>query len=58
VRAIHRDRHEILTIIAARVVPDEEVDRDVIALREAFPSLEVEVHRGGLSDPPYLIGLE
>jgi dihydroxyacetone kinase-like predicted kinase len=58
VRAIHLDHHEIATLIAGRDVSDEEAEAEAAAVRETFPSLEVEWHRGGQVDPPFLIGIE
>jgi DAK2 domain fusion protein YloV len=58
VRAIHLDHHQIATLIAGRDVPDEEAEAEASAVRETFPSLEVEWHRGGQVDPPFLIGIE
>jgi uncharacterized protein len=55
-RSLVREEHEVLTALVGEGL--DEVDRVRATLAEAFPSLEVEVHRGGQPHYPLLIGLE
>ena len=48
--------HEVLTVLAGDGLDDLDGLRGTLA--EAFPSLDVEVHRGGQPGAPLLIGLE
>lgn len=51
----HREEIDSLNVFP---VPAEEAEAEAAAVRETFPSLEVEWHRGGQVDPPFLIGIE
>jgi dihydroxyacetone kinase-like predicted kinase len=55
-RPLVTDEHEVLTVLAGDGL--DELDGVREAFSEAFPSLEVEVHRGGQPNYPLLIGLE
>jgi dihydroxyacetone kinase-like predicted kinase len=57
-RTLVRDEHEVLTLLLGQDVDDEQGRRAAAALGEAFPTLEVEVHRGDQPHYPFLIGLE
>ncbi|MGH2723971.1 MAG: DAK2 domain-containing protein [Actinomycetota bacterium] len=57
-RTLVRDEHEVLTLLLGEDVGDEEGERAAGALREAFPDLEVDVHRGDQPHYPFLVGLE
>jgi DAK2 domain fusion protein YloV len=58
VRRLRRPDHELITLFAGLDASDEKADAVERALREAFPDLEVEAHRGGQPGYPYLIGVE
>jgi dihydroxyacetone kinase-like predicted kinase len=55
-RSVVREEHEVLTVLAGEGI--DGLDEVRASLAEAFPSLEVEVHRGGQPGYPLLIGLE
>jgi DAK2 domain fusion protein YloV len=55
-RSLVREEHEVLTVLAGEGLNALEEVR--ASLAEAFPSLEVEVHRGGQPSYPLLMGLE
>jgi len=55
-RPLVTDEHEVLTVLAGDGL--DELDGVREAFAQAFPSLEVEVHRGGQPNYPLLIGLE
>jgi DAK2 domain fusion protein YloV len=57
-RTLVRDEHEVLTLLLGQDVDDEQGRRAAAALGEAFPTLEVDVHRGDQPHYPFLIGLE
>lgn len=58
VRRLRRPDHQIVTLFVGAAPSEEEAGGLERALREAFPDLEFEVHRGGQPRHPYLIGLE
>jgi DAK2 domain fusion protein YloV len=55
-RPLVREEHEVLTVLTGEGFEDVEDLRR--ALGEAFPGLEIEVHRGGQPHYPLLVGLE
>jgi DAK2 domain fusion protein YloV len=55
-RGVVREGHEILTVLTGE--PVTETDGVATALADAFPHLEIEVHRGGQAGHPLLIGVE
>jgi len=57
-RTLEADGAELLTLYVGEHASDEEGERVAKALREAFPHLEVEVHRGDQPGAPYLMGME
>ncbi|MGH2738988.1 MAG: DAK2 domain-containing protein [Actinomycetota bacterium] len=58
VRTLVEADHEVLTLLSGADVTEEEASTCARVLRQAFPTLEVEVHHGGQVGYPYLIGLE
>jgi dihydroxyacetone kinase-like predicted kinase len=58
VRSLHRHGSELVTLLAGRAASDEDAERAGAAVREAFPSLEVEVHRGDQPGGAFLVGVE
>lgn len=45
-------------LLTQQAVEEALAEAEAAAVRETFPSLEVEWHRGGQVDPPFLIGIE
>jgi dihydroxyacetone kinase-like predicted kinase len=58
VERLRRPHHEIVTIFAGSGVTDDDAESLEARLREAWPDLEVEFHRGDQPASAYLIGLE
>jgi DAK2 domain fusion protein YloV len=57
-RPLVAPEHEVLTVLLGREVDGAAGDRIGAAVAEAFPGLEVEVHRGDQPHSPLLLGVE
>jgi DAK2 domain fusion protein YloV len=58
VRRLKTPNHELVTVYVGSDASEDEAGAVERALKDAFPDLEVEIHRGGQPGSPYLIGVE